>query len=88
MLSWQHLVHGTHARVLNDLLVRTVGIIADVSNNIATLWFSEDKSFQAFAVDSLVLQFEHDDHVTVICGEHKEYHRLVISICDGDLTGP
>ena len=88
MLGQQHLVCGTCMRVLDDPDVWMIGIITDVSNDTTMLWFSEDELFCSFVLDSLVLQFEWDDCVNIICEEHMDRCGLVTLKLGGGFSNP
>ena len=82
MLSAQHLVRGAHVQVLDGSHRHVVGQIVDVSQSLATLWFSDEDCFLSFPIDSLILHFEQGDFVKITCGQHKDRRGRVRSIVD------
>ena len=82
MLSAQHLVRGARVQVLDGSHRHVVGQIVDVSQSLATLWFSDEDCFLSLPIDSLILHFEQGDFVKITCGQHKDRRGRVRSIVD------
>ena len=78
-LGQQCLVFSIHVQVLDRPFVCIISIITNTSQDTATLWFSNKDIFCLFPLDSLVLYFEQNDSVIVICGEYRDYHGHVYS---------
>ena len=86
MLSEQHLVRGARVHVLDGSHRNLVGQIIDISQSVATLWFSDQDHFSSLAIDSLALHFEQGDVVKITCGQHKDRHGRVRSIVDNSTS--